>query len=214
MKEREPEPPADVPAWLMTYSDVVTLMMTFFILLMTFSTTEKENFERLKVAMFSGGDASGFVGDGKNLDDSLVYRERPRASRKSMRGSETPPIHRDATTDSLKKGLESLKTDPRDPSATRSMLMRLQMLIKETGEVSSFGEQMMKLLARQLGRFPLDVTLVVSREDEAGHAVALAMHLTETLGILPGRIAVGVDRSNPAGSLQIATRRPLANDRR
>lgn len=209
-KEKPEEPEGELPAWLMTYSDVITLMMTFFILLMTFSTTEKENFERLQVAMFSGGDASGFVGDGKISEDSLVVRERPRSARKAQRGSEMPPIHKDATTETLKKGLESLKTNPRDPTANRSVTMRLPMLVSSDGDISRFGEQMMKMLARQLGQFPLEVTLDVSRDADAGRAVALAMHLTEKLGILPGRVAVGVDRGSAAGTVRVSMRKAAA----
>ena len=50
MREKPlPEPPDDVPLWFMTYSDVITLMMTFFILLLTFSTSDPERFEQMKV---------------------------------------------------------------------------------------------------------------------------------------------------------------------
>ena len=209
-KDKPQEPEGDLPAWLMTYSDVITLMMTFFILLMTFSTTEKENFERLQVAMFSGGDASGFVGDGKISEDALVVRERPRSARKAQRGSEMPPIHKDVTTETLKKGLESLKTNPRDPTANRTITMRLPMLVGSDGDISDFGEQMMKMLARQLNGFPLELTLDVSGDGDAGRAVALAMHLTEQQGILPGRVAVGVDRGNPAGTVRISMRKAVA----
>jgi len=61
MARDKPEEPnsGDIPAWFMTYSDVITLLMTFFILLMTFSTTEPENFGRMQVVMFGGGNSSG-----------------------------------------------------------------------------------------------------------------------------------------------------------
>jgi flagellar motor protein MotB len=209
-KNRPPEPEGELPAWLMTYSDVITLMMTFFILLMTFSTTEPENFERLQVAMFSGGDASGFVGEGKISEDSLVVRERPRSARKAQRGTEMPPSHADATTGTLKKGLASLETDPRDPTSSRSVTLRLPMLVDSGGEVSGFGEQMLKMFARQLARFPLELTFNVSRDEDAGRAVALAMHLTEKQGILPGRVAVGVDRSSPPGTVRVSMRKAVA----
>ena len=43
-----PKPTGEIPAWFMTYSDVITLLMTFFILLLTFSTTEPERFEKVR----------------------------------------------------------------------------------------------------------------------------------------------------------------------
>ena len=44
-----PEPKDDIPAWFMTYSDVITLLMTFFILLLTFATTEPERFRKIDI---------------------------------------------------------------------------------------------------------------------------------------------------------------------
>ena len=44
------EPEDDVPAWVMTFSDVITLLMTFFILLLTFATNTPETFDRLRIA--------------------------------------------------------------------------------------------------------------------------------------------------------------------
>ncbi|MEZ6145736.1 MAG: flagellar motor protein MotB [Planctomycetaceae bacterium] len=74
--------PADVPAWFMTYSDVITLLMTFFILLLTFATNEPENFERMQVAMFGGGSATGLAGhNDEAIDrDSLLLRIRPKTA--------------------------------------------------------------------------------------------------------------------------------------
>ena len=41
MREKQPPPkPDEIPAWFMTYSDVITLLMTFFILLLTFATQD------------------------------------------------------------------------------------------------------------------------------------------------------------------------------
>ncbi len=66
----------DIPAWFMTYSDVITLLMTFFILLLTFSTTEPERFEKVRATTFSAGGATGLIGktiEGPD-DDSWVNR--------------------------------------------------------------------------------------------------------------------------------------------
>jgi chemotaxis protein MotB len=47
-KKKKEEGPPGAPAWMMTFSDITTLLLTFFILIMTFSTIEKEKFERAK----------------------------------------------------------------------------------------------------------------------------------------------------------------------
>ena len=61
-KEKEFEMPPDIPSWVMTFSDVITLLMTFFILLLTFASNTPEKFEQVQVSMFSGGGATGIVG--------------------------------------------------------------------------------------------------------------------------------------------------------
>jgi chemotaxis protein MotB len=39
-KQAEPEPPAGAPDWIVTFADMISLLVTFFILLMTFSSME------------------------------------------------------------------------------------------------------------------------------------------------------------------------------
>ena len=106
--KKPPDPPGDIPAWFMTYSDVITLLMTFFILLLTFATTEPERFEKSVSSTFSaGGAATGTAGkklDGNNFD-SFINRLRPPAARIAMRGAEMPPIVREPAKATFGDGL-------------------------------------------------------------------------------------------------------------
>ena len=43
MVQQEDEEPAGAPEWMVTYSDMISLLVTFFILLMTFSTMASDN---------------------------------------------------------------------------------------------------------------------------------------------------------------------------
>lgn len=208
-KAPEPDTSGELPAWLMTYSDVITLMMTFFILLLTFSTTEKENFERLQVAMFSGGSSSGFAGRDKNNQDSMLYRERPRTARQTARGAEMPPMDEDPTLEALRKGLKSLEEEPRDPSSSRAMTMSLPLLVDSEGVITNRGKQTMRMLAIQLRRFPLSIRMQVTEDDEISHAIALALNLTEKQAILPGRIAVEKDEQGARGKIRMILSRPI-----
>ncbi len=100
-KERPPQKKEDVPAWFMTYSDVITLLMTFFILLLTFSTNEPEFLDTIRISMFGGTGATGVAGvreDGMERD-SYVVRVRPSLARMVMRGSEMPPISDDVDSE-------------------------------------------------------------------------------------------------------------------
>jgi len=212
MAKRAPESSGGIPAWLMTYNDVITLMMTFFILLLTFSTTEKEDFERLRVAMFSDGASSGYAGKADAKLDSLIFRTRPRSGRIARRGSEMPPIQRDPALSTLKKGLASLSIEPRDPSVSRSIVMRMPMLISTDGKITAFGQQVLKMMASQLKKFPLEITMTVGRELDTGRCILLGLNLAEKHRILPGRIAVSVNGAIQPGTIQFVTRRPLIRE--
>ncbi len=65
-KRKAPELPG-TPAWMMTFSDITTLLLTFFILMLTFSTMETEKFEKA-AGSFQG--AFGVVRE-------TIDRERP-----------------------------------------------------------------------------------------------------------------------------------------
>ncbi|MDG2469722.1 MAG: flagellar motor protein MotB [Pirellulaceae bacterium] len=64
-KERSAPPPKldSVPAWFLTYCDVIILLMTFFVLLLTFASTEPERFEQIQKTLFSGAGSTGLVGE-------------------------------------------------------------------------------------------------------------------------------------------------------
>ncbi len=42
-----PECPAGIPAWVMTFADLMSLLLTFFVLLLSFSTIEAEKFKQI-----------------------------------------------------------------------------------------------------------------------------------------------------------------------
>ena len=102
MKKRPPpEPAGDVPLWFMTYSDVITLMMTFFILLLTFATNEPESYEQMQASMFGGAGAMGIAGDILEENDAVLMRQRLRLGRATDRGSEMPPMESSPTAQAL-----------------------------------------------------------------------------------------------------------------
>ncbi len=49
-KEPEPEEPAGAPEWMVTYCDCMTLMLTFFVLLFSFSSFNVDVFEKLSIS--------------------------------------------------------------------------------------------------------------------------------------------------------------------
>ena len=76
-KKKEPHPPPGVPAWMATFSDLVTLLLTFFVMLMAMASFEDSSeldtvMESLRQALAQKGFGEGLVSMvfGDNLSDS------------------------------------------------------------------------------------------------------------------------------------------------
>ena len=211
---KEPEAPADIPSWLMTFSDVITLLMTFFILLLTFATNEPEKFERIQVSMFGGGGATGMAAEAQGpLDhDALLLRQRQRSGRISQVGSEMPPIHSDAVTESLSKGVAGLENDEmRELSTQHGVMIPWSLFVTSDGEVTPLGRQHLKMVAKHMRRQPIDADFLVADTSQFAHAQKLASYLFEEEGIQPGRLGIGFDPENvDLSRFTIVLTRPLA----
>jgi len=209
-----PAGPAEVPIWFMTYSDVITLLMTFFILLLTFATNEPEHFSRMQVAAFGGGSSSGIAGknDEPFDQDAILSRIRPQSARLTTRGSETPPIETDPSYQSLDGGVESLKNPHELADADRlSITIPLPVMIDEDGNVTAVGHQQLRMISTQMRRMPLDVKLEVRRSENVDACLALANALIKRGNIAPGRVGVGADvTSVAAGQLRLSLIRTKA----
>jgi len=177
----------------MTYSDVITLLMTFFILLLTFATNEPESFERMQTAVFGGGGATGLAGETENTvdEDAMVVRFRPNTGRMTDRGSEMPPLEADPVTQSLDKGLKSLETLDDLASAKRvSMVLPLSLIRDNEGFPTDLCVQQLRMLSVQLRSLKLEAEFQAMRQADAEFCVSLARLMLETQRIPPGRVSV------------------------
>ncbi len=79
MAVKKKEKPAEegAPAWMVTYGDMVTLLLTFFVLLLSMSEIKQD--QRLLDFMQSVKEAFGYVGGARHLptDDVLVPKNMP-----------------------------------------------------------------------------------------------------------------------------------------
>jgi flagellar motor protein MotB len=201
-KEKPPEPPGeDIPAWFMTYSDVITLLMTFFILLLTFATTEPEKFDKVQASFGSPG-ATGVVGHVHNRMDnkSWLERIRPRAARIAMIGSEIPPMT-DAPSSPSGRGLETVTDEEaeKDVMTTNSFQVELDTLTNENGNVTPRGAILAKLLAQQLRSLPVHCTIRYSNSKQTKRASGFLEHLYYVQGVRPGQVGIGLSGSVETG---------------
>jgi len=189
-----PESVDEIPAWFMTYSDVITLLMTFFILLLTFSTNEPEMFEKIQIALFGGGAASGITGPPpKGPDkDSWVLRIRPRLSRYAQRGTETAPLLHSPTREAVNKGLEVVEDSRFDPTTSHAILVPIAHLLSSKGEVAAGHVVHIKRLSRILGQQPVQLTLEISNESHLERVLLFVKNLIEDRGVEAARISVSL----------------------
>lgn len=217
-----PEPKGEVPEWFMTYSDVITLLMTFFILLLTFATNEPEFFSKVKVVAFGGGGSTGVAGDSSKLldKDSHVVRERPNSAAITVRGSEIPPSHEAPAKESVSRGLKALEQEDALADASRVRIeTNINLVRDQNGEITEQGVTQLRMLAAQLKKQPLVCQILVSDPDLAAFAVRMAVILTDGsdgLGVVPGkvpgRVAVGLVDTSEAGPGRIVYRLSRSED--
>ena len=78
------------PAWMTTFSDCMTLLLTFFVLLLSFSSFDRAALARLKGA-FSTRPKETILEPQKNIGDSVVERTKSIIDR-TEKGSEKPDL--------------------------------------------------------------------------------------------------------------------------
>jgi chemotaxis protein MotB len=213
---REKSPPPDttgeIPKWFMTYSDVITLLMTFFILLLTFASKEPERFERMKVSAFGGKGSVGMAGDNlEALDnEALLVRTRPKHSRLTMRGTEIPPMHSDPVVESLNEGLKSLEeTNDLAQLERFSFDVPLSSFVDDSGNLTDIARQHLRLFASQMKRIPLTVKFEVADEADLEPVMEMCQVLANGFRVPSGSVAAGIAGTRPPRGLRIVFTREL-----
>ncbi len=78
--------PDDVPAWMLTFSDCMTLLLTFFVLLLSFSSFDETSLKQLFGALKCRPQPS-ILNHPQTVDDTLV-REKPPVVDRTDKGAE------------------------------------------------------------------------------------------------------------------------------
>jgi chemotaxis protein MotB len=107
-KPPEEEPPKGSPEWIVTFSDVTSLLVTFFVMLLTFSTLEKQNFQKLAGSLAGG---FGVLGPKfKTNKSALMHKDQLRSDRLRDEGVDEPFMR---SLDDLEDEVMNLKTKER-----------------------------------------------------------------------------------------------------
>ena len=208
-------PPEDIPAWFMTYSDVITLLMTFFILLLTFATTEPERFEKVTVSVFGAAGATRVVGHKHDKLDRNAWsqRVRPRAARIAMQGAEMPPIEKELSQKAVGKGLESIsdQASKKDVMKSYAFELPLDKLVTADMRVTRNGMQVASKLSAQLRSLSIHCTLEISDTSLEERVCAFANHLYHVERARPGQIGTGISDSVTSQMVRIVIEKYKSN---
>jgi chemotaxis protein MotB len=133
---------AGVPAWVMTFADLMTLLMCFFVLLLAFSEMDAAKFKQL----------SGSMKDAFGVQAEIEVRSIPKGTsvvaQEFSPGRPDPtalPQVRQFTVDSNKNTLDALEREAREIEEARKHAKRLRIALKDElnkGDVSIQTEGM------------------------------------------------------------------------
>ncbi|MDE0934672.1 MAG: hypothetical protein OSA89_02045 [Mariniblastus sp.] len=217
-KEKKlPEPKGDIPAWFMTYSDVITLLMTFFILLLTFSTTEPERFEKTISTIFTNGSATGVAGKKikHNDHDSFISRLRVPAARIAIRGATMPPILRQPATETWGNGLKSLTDEEakQNELTSHAFDVPLALLFDSNSQMTVRGGDICAMLSDQLQDLPFRASLQFSDKKDTDRLTTIMDYLFHAEMTRPGQVAITLMREGEvaASTLRIVIERFTPN---
>lgn len=190
--------------WIVTYCDMITLLMAFFICLLTFASQHVNAHKRPRkgnslIELFDG---EGMVGPARVDDlDGVVWRELPVKPHFSSHGTEMRAMYSDPVSEST-AAIMKLLDEVAKGTLSDSYVLRvpLAMLFDRNGKLTSSGAQVLRVLASNLRPLPYELHLQVADRDDLRKVLVLAQHLTNREEFHPSRLGIGL-RDTPDASL-------------
>jgi hypothetical protein len=185
--------------WLVTYCDMVTLLMACFIMVITFGNKEPEKYTRNLGSLIRGEGGSGSAGPNKKAIEraSVVWRLASPMGRLAEDGSEMPSLYADPSLDVTAEVLNRLDA-PVVGTLADSYRMRVPsgLLFDGAGHLTPAALHLLHVIAQNLRTLPYDIRFLVDDARTVTQAIALCQRMAEHESIHPGRLGVGV-RSTP-----------------
>ncbi len=95
------EDPGGAPEWMVTFSDCMTLLLTFFVLLLSFSSFDKETLPTLGQSLAKALPSIGL--SGKDKQESMYEKQPSSQEVKQTEGTEVPSNAVEQTTNFMKE---------------------------------------------------------------------------------------------------------------
>jgi chemotaxis protein MotB len=146
-KQTEPDEPPGAPEWMVTFSDCMTLLLTFFVLLLSFSSFDDRIFRQLRAIFADALPAA--APEAKSDRDAFLPTKQVQVTAELDEGSEKP---------TLEKGFQDRTkedTAPEDFQSRKVFLIESKRIFWGKGAaVSSEGRNIMSIMASFLKELP------------------------------------------------------------
>lgn len=175
--------------WLITYCDMITLLVVCFILLTTLFQQKQQANQFSATGSIFEGFAQATVGKTQRLNkDAVGWRLLPLKARETPTGARTPPSNEELAQAAGDAVNQLEKAPPGDLDDSFVLKFNLKNFFDDQGRLTSSGTSQLQFIARNLGPLPFDVLIQV--EDAAN--LPSAVRLAESLGavFIASRIAV------------------------
>ena len=207
--ETKEEESAGAPEWMVTFSDCMTLLLTFFVLLLSFSSFDDKKFRKMETALAEALPSIG-VSIGRDRDaftspNQIVY------NREAHKGSEKP---------TLEEGLEANpKMDPQvvDLSELKVFLIRSDSIFWGKGTLlSPQGRDILSDMASVLKTVPNRV-VISERDTSPGSTIsnagmqrswAVMEYLTNEHGLRKDRFSISATSTVPQETIGARVSKP------
>lgn len=173
-KKAEPDEAPGAPVWMVTFSDCMTLLLTFFVLLLSFSSFDEKVFRKLQAAFFNI--LPGVIQSDEASRDAVLPTEQIEETPELVEGSEKP---------TLIKGLEdNLKEDtPTDFRSRKVFSISSERIFWGRGTlISAEGRRIMTKMASFLKEVPTRV--VVNENGPASEEDAEQLGLSRAWAVM------------------------------
>jgi chemotaxis protein MotB len=180
--------------WIVTYSDMITLLMTLFIVIVTFGSKEQDKGVKKLDSVVGGQGGTGVAGPtGQGIGrDSVMVRMSP-LGRMVYSGSQTPPSYSDPSTQPVGTALKALKEAPLGHlSDNFAFRVPSSFLFDTAGKLSPSGTTFLRSMANAVRRLPFDVQVRVGSKSRAAAAAKVVQYLFADASLFPGRLGVGI----------------------
>ena len=198
--------------WIVTYADMITLLMAGFIVIVTFASRETDKLSPRNdsaIGTQGGTGVAGMLRKGPDKDQ-VVVRRAPMTGNAFDRGSEMPAAYSDSPIEVTKSVQSYLDQNPPGRlSDNFEIALPMGLMFEGNGNLSQAGMVRLQQVAQQIRMLPFEVLIQVGNSREIPQAIRVYEYLFQTCEVSPLRLGTGLKAERDGeGMLWLLLRHP------